>query len=81
MLAFGEIYMAQIVSNARALASALSRRGLSVLGKSRGYTSTHQAIVDFSSLGGGRDAAQNLALADIIMNKNLLPAGSFRGLG
>jgi glycine hydroxymethyltransferase len=73
MLAFGEVYMAQIVSNARALASALSRRGLSVLGKNRGYTSTHQVIVDVSSLGGGRDAAQNLAVANIITNKNLLP--------
>jgi glycine/serine hydroxymethyltransferase len=41
------------------------------------YTSTHQATVDFSSLGGGRDTAQNLALADIIMNKNLLPAESW----
>src|SRR3984893_6085314 len=73
MLAFGEVYMAQIVSNARALASALSRRGLSVLGKNRGYTSTHQVIVDVSSLAGGRDAAQNLAVANIITNKNLLP--------
>jgi glycine hydroxymethyltransferase len=73
MLAFGEVYMAQIVSNARALASALSRRGLSVLCKNRGYTNTHQVIVDVSSLGGGRDAAQNLAVANIITNKNLLP--------
>src|SRR5216684_2068165 len=73
MLAFGEVYMAQIVSNARALASALWRRGLSVLGKNRGYTSTHQVIVDVSSLGGGRDAAQNLSLANVITNKNLLP--------
>jgi glycine hydroxymethyltransferase len=42
MLAFGEIYMAQIVSNARALARALSRRGLSVLGKSRSRGSSFE---------------------------------------
>ena len=73
MLAFGEVYMAQIVRNARALAAALDRRGVPVLAKSKGYTSTHQVIVDVRSFGGGSELAQRLAAANIITNKNLIP--------
>ena len=73
MLAFGERYMAQIVKNARALAASLDRRGVPVIGKRRGYTDTHQVMVDVRGFGGGYDAAQSLAQANIITNKNLLP--------
>src|SRR5437899_6877889 len=38
MLAFGKVYMAQIVRNAQALGAALARRGISVLGAHKGYT-------------------------------------------
>src|SRR6516225_426201 len=73
MLAFGEVYLAQIVRNARALAAALDRRGIPVLGKPKGYTSTHQVIVDVRRFGGGNELAQRLATANIITNKNLIP--------
>jgi len=73
MLAFGEVYMAQIVSNARALALSIDSRGVPVLGKSKGYTCTHQVIVDVRRFGGGKDIAQRLAEANIITNKNLIP--------
>src|SRR5216683_1845090 len=73
MLAFGQVYMAQIVRNARSLAAALDSRGVPVLGKSKGYTSTHQVIVDVRRFGGGRELAQRLAVANIITNKNLIP--------
>ena len=73
MLAFGEVYMAQIVSNARALARAIDSRGIPVLGKPRGYTCTHQVIVDVRGFGGGKNIAQLLAEANIIANKNLIP--------
>jgi len=73
MLAFGEVYMAQIVSNARALARAIDSRGIPVLGKPRGYTCTHQVIVDVRGFGGGKNIAQLLAEANIITNKNLIP--------
>lgn len=53
MLAFGEVYMAQIVRNARALGAALSRRGLPVLGAHKGYTATHQVIAEVRGFGGG----------------------------
>ncbi len=73
MIGFGRVYMAQIVRNAKALAAGLDARGIPVLGKHKGYTTTHQAIADVGALGGGLDAAQRLARANIISNKNLLP--------
>ena len=74
MLAFGEVYMAQIVRNAQALGAALDRRGIPVLGAHKGYTTTHQVIADVREFGGGLQVAQRLARANIITNKNLIPA-------
>jgi len=76
MLAFGPVYMAQIVKNAQALARALERRGIPVVGAARGYTRTHQVIADARGFGGGLDAAQLLARANLITNKNLIPGDS-----
>jgi glycine hydroxymethyltransferase len=74
MLAFGEVYMAQIVRNAQALGAALARRGIPVLGAHKGYTTTQQVIADVRQFGGGMDVAQRLAQANIITNKNLIPS-------
>jgi glycine hydroxymethyltransferase len=74
ILAFGRAYMEQIVLNARALASALSQRGIPMLGAHKGFTQTHQAIADVRRFGGGLDVAQRLARANIITNKNLIPS-------
>jgi glycine hydroxymethyltransferase len=73
MLAFGPVYMAQIVKNAQALGRALERRGIPVVGARRGYTRTHQVIADVRGFGGGLAVAQLLARANIITNKNLIP--------
>lgn len=73
MLEFGEVYMAQIVKNARALARELDKRGIPVIGARRGYTQTHQVIADVRRFGGGMTVAENLARASIITNKNLIP--------
>lgn len=73
MITFGKEFMAQIVRNAQALAAALDARGLPVLGKHRGYTTTHQVIADVRQQGGGLDVAHLLARANLIANKNLLP--------
>lgn len=73
MLAFGGIYMAQIVRNAQALGDALQRRGIPVLGAHKGYTRTQQVIVDVRQYGGGLEVAQRLARANLITNKNLIP--------
>jgi glycine hydroxymethyltransferase len=73
MLAFGQVFMAQIVKNAQALAAALDRRDIPMLGSHRGYTQTHQAIADVRQFGGGLEVAHQLARANLITNKNLLP--------
>lgn len=73
MIAYGQEYMAQIVKNSQALAAALDKRGMPILGKHKGYTTTHQVIADVRQLGGGISVAQLLARANIITNKNLLP--------
>ncbi len=74
MIAYGNAYMAQIVRNAQALGAALARRGIPVLGAHKGYTTTHQVIADVRQFGGGLEVAQRLARANIITNKNLIPA-------
>ncbi|HAT44948.1 MAG TPA: serine hydroxymethyltransferase, partial [Ktedonobacter sp.] len=74
MIAYGNVYMAQIVRNAQALGAALARRGIPVLGAHKGYTTTHQVIADVRQFGGGLEVAQRLARANIITNKNLIPA-------
>ncbi len=72
-LAFGQEYMAQIVRNAQTLGQALHDRGFTVLGAHKGFTQTHQVILDVHTLGGGYEAAMRLADANIITNKNLIP--------
>lgn len=73
-LAFGEEYMAQIVHNAQSLAGALHERGISVLGADRGFTRTHQVILDVHAFGNGLEVARKLESANIITNKNLIPS-------
>src|SRR6059058_3291873 len=74
MITYGKVYMAQIVRNAQALGAALARRGVPVLGEHKGYTATHQVIADVRQFSGGLEVAQRLARANIITNKNLIPA-------
>jgi glycine hydroxymethyltransferase len=73
MLEYGQVYMAQIVRNAQALAAGLHRRGIPVLGAHKGFTRTHQVIADMRQFGGGLPVAGRLAQANIITNKNLIP--------
>src|SRR5258708_5066271 len=74
MIAYGQVYMVQILRNAQALGAALDRRGIPVLGAHKGYTATHQVIADVHQFGGGLEVARRLAQANIITNKNLIPA-------
>ena len=76
MIEFGSTYMAQIVRNAQALGAALEKRGIPVLGSSKGCTRTHQVIADVRAFGRGLDAAHLLARANIVTNKNLIPSDS-----
>jgi glycine hydroxymethyltransferase len=74
MLAFGEVYMTQIVRNAKALGAALDRRGIPMLGAHKGYTATQQVIADVRRFGGGLEVAQRLERGNMITNKNLIPS-------
>lgn len=73
---FGEKYASQIVKNAKALAQALYEQGFNVLCEHKGFTDSHQVVIDVSKNGGGKRAAENLESANIIINKNLLPNDS-----
>ncbi|WP_346777997.1 serine hydroxymethyltransferase [Paraburkholderia sp. Ac-20347] len=73
MLEFGPAYMRQVVANAQALAGFLDERGMKVLYGDRGYTRTHQIVVDSTPAGSGREAVHRLEAANIICNEMPLP--------
>ncbi len=70
---FGEAYADQIVRNAKAFAEALASEGFKVLGEHKGFTMSHQVLLDVSDYGGGAKIAKLLEEANIIVNKNLIP--------
>lgn len=63
-------YGKQVVKNARALASALTTRGVKLVG---GGTENHLMIMDFSEFGGGTQVAYAMACAGMYANKNTIP--------
>ncbi len=77
MLEFGKEYHKNVIENAQALGQALHERGLNVLMEHKGFTKSHQIIVDITefekTLGLGGDIEQLLEKANIILNRNLLP--------
>jgi glycine hydroxymethyltransferase len=73
-LEYGAAYMRQTVANAVALGAALRDAGFTVLAADRGFTTTHQLLVDVRGLGPGIEVAQALERADIMVNKMLLPS-------
>lgn len=73
MLEYGNVYMAQIVKNSKALGKALVACGIPVLAAERGYSESHQIIANVREFGGGLDVAHKLAEANLITNKNLIP--------
>lgn len=74
-IAFGAEYAAQIVRNAKSLGEALSERGFAVLAEDRGYTESHQLLVQIGKLGEGKGkwASEELEKAGIITNMNMIP--------
>lgn len=77
-VAFGEAlqpnytdYMLQVKKNATAMANALVERGYKIIS---GGTDNHSMLVDLRSKGvNGKDAEHVLGLADITVNKNMVP--------
>lgn len=73
MIEFGEEYSVQTVKNARALAEALSSKGIVVLGEKNGFTASHQIAVSVSKYGDGGKFEHELEEANLIANRQLLP--------
>jgi len=77
MLEFGKKYHKNVIENAKALGAALHERGLKVLMEHKGFTESHQIIVDITdyekTIGLGGDIEKLLEEANIIINRNLLP--------
>ena len=72
-LEFGKDYAAQTINNAKALASELSNIGFKVLGEKRGYTESHQAVVNVLDYSDGGTIEADLEKANIIVNRQLIP--------
>jgi len=73
MQEFGDEYASQIIKNAKALAAAMDKAGFDVLYKDRGFTESHQVVVNVEKQGGGDPIAKKLEEANIILNKNIIP--------
>ncbi|PCI39738.1 MAG: serine hydroxymethyltransferase [Thiotrichales bacterium] len=73
-IAFGNVYMQQVVRNAKALARALDAHGIPVMCAHKDYTETHQIIIDVSQWGSGDQVACCLESCNIIVNTVQLPA-------
>jgi glycine hydroxymethyltransferase len=77
-IAFGEAltdnyknYMKQVKANASLMADELLKRGYKIIS---GGTSNHSMLIDLRSKGvTGKDAENALVLADITVNKNMVP--------
>jgi glycine hydroxymethyltransferase len=77
MLEFGKDYHKDVIDNAKALGQALYERGINVLMEHKGFTESHQIVVDITnfekSIGLGGDIERLVEDANIIINRNLLP--------
>jgi len=77
MLEFGKEYHKNVIENAQALGQALYERGFKVLMEHKGFTKSHQIVVDITdfkkTIGLGGDIERYLEKANIIINRNLLP--------
>ena len=72
-LEFGKDYAVQTINNAKALASELNNVGFKVLGEKRGYTESHQTVVNVLDFGDGGTIEADLEKANIIVNRQLIP--------
>ena len=72
-LEFGKDYAAQTIKNAKALAEELDNLGFKVLGEKKGFTQSHQAVVNVLDYGDGGKIEADLEKANIIVNRQLVP--------
>lgn len=83
MLEYGKSYHKNVIENAKTLGQALHERGLNVLMEHKGFTESHQIVVDITefekTIGLGGDIEKLLEEANIILNRNLLPYDAAEG--
>ena len=72
-LEFGKDYAAQTIKNAKALAEELDNLGFKVLGEKKGFTQSHQAVVNVLDYGDGGKIEADLEKTNIIVNRQLIP--------
>jgi len=72
-LEFGKDYASQTIKNAKALAVALNDLGFKVLGEKKGFTQSHQTVVNVLDYGDGGKIEADLEKANIIVNRQLIP--------
>ncbi|MCK4247181.1 MAG: serine hydroxymethyltransferase [Methanomicrobia archaeon] len=72
MLKYGEDYAKQTIKNAQKFGEAMTENGFKVAAEHKGFTKSHQIVLDFKEYI-GKWAAETLEEANIITNKNLLP--------
>ena len=72
-LEFGKDYASQTIKNAKALAVALNDFGFKVLGEKKGFTQSHQVVVNMLDYGDGGKIEADLEKANIIVNRQLIP--------
>ena len=73
MREFGHAYATQLGKNSAALGAALAERGLESQYPERGYSQSHQVLVDVSAYGDGKDIAKMLEAANIICGPGSIP--------
>ncbi len=77
MLEFGKDYAQTIVRNAKALGNYLFQNGMDILGHNKGFTESHQIIMDVSKLGNNIETLKKLESANIITSPCPIP-GNFK---
>jgi glycine hydroxymethyltransferase len=73
MIEFGEEYAKQVIKNAKKLAQSLYDKGFNVLAENRGFTDSHQIVLDITKYGLGGDIEKKLEETNIILNRQLIP--------
>ena len=68
MKQFGKAYATQIIRNSQALAKALSDHDFPVICQHKGFTRSHQVIVDWGDYDRGRAIAERVQRANIIVD-------------
>lgn len=79
MMKFGQEYATQVVRNAKALGQALHDRDLSVMAENKGFTESHQIVIDITKYGLGGDVEKKLEKCNIILNRQLIPGDTKAG--